>query len=257
MSAQVRNPFAFIKRPEHYHEYRPHFHSIFLKSIKDFLGDYPVSEFSILDVACGTGRSTNALKELSKNVTGIDSSPAMIHFAQQNYPDLTFQQGQAEKLPFPDKSLNLINISMGLHWVDHHSFLKEVARVLKEDGLFIIDNYGFEGVVSEKILTQNQHFEFFNEFLPAAEKNKSYTEKGLLHVNGLKFKKSMEYKNTFDMDKDFFINFVQTTSNFLILADDKKNSVIDQMEELYSSIFDGSTLSLNFGGQIKIYQLSA
>lgn len=45
---------------------------------------------SILDVGCGTGTLTMQLKELAKEVIGVDSSQSMIKRAQGQYPDIKF-----------------------------------------------------------------------------------------------------------------------------------------------------------------------
>lgn len=251
MSTHIWNPFLKAENGLSYHHNRPHFHEIPFSSVKNFIKD---KVERALDVACGTGHSTNALEELAKEVHGIDQSHEMIRIAKKSFPHISFSEGKAEVLPFENQYFDLVNISMGLHWVEHHQFFKEVSRVLKNEAYFIIDNYGFEGVISHQKIDQDEHFEFFKNFLPSADKNKSYGAKGLLKVNSLRLVKEDRYKKTIKMNREEFIKFLQTTSNFLILADKRKDEVLKEMEQVYRKIFEGNFLELGFGGEFKIYQ---
>jgi ubiquinone/menaquinone biosynthesis C-methylase UbiE len=251
MSAKVRNPFSFIHDPGLYHDYRPRYHDEVLPFLEGFFKEPP--EYA-LDVACGTGHSTETLAKLCSQVVGVDSSQEMIAEAKKRYQDLVFVVGDAESLPFEDEMFDLVNISMGLHWVDHHLFLGEVSRVLKNSGHLVTDNFGFEGVVINIKTEQEEHFNFFEDFLPEANRNKSYSEKGLLHVNSLVVKDEFSFKKIVTMNENSFVNFLQTTSNFLILSDEEKADATNRMNSLYNKIFKEADLKLGFGGEIKIYQ---
>ena len=54
----------------------------------------------ILDVACGPGYVSAAVKQLDAIPTGIDFSEKMIAIAKGRSPDITFLQGNAQDLPF-------------------------------------------------------------------------------------------------------------------------------------------------------------
>ncbi|WP_184116480.1 class I SAM-dependent methyltransferase [Deinococcus metalli] len=60
-----------------------------------------------LDVACGTGNPTAALRQLANAITGTDVFPAMLKQAQARFPDLTFVEAPAEHLPFGPSSFDL------------------------------------------------------------------------------------------------------------------------------------------------------
>ena len=55
----------------------------------------PSSKSVILDIGSGTGHHAAALKETGASVTGLDLSPSMIKQANQNYPTVTFKEGDA------------------------------------------------------------------------------------------------------------------------------------------------------------------
>jgi SAM-dependent methyltransferase len=90
---------------------------------------------SLLDVACGPGYVSAAVKELGAVPTGIDFSEKMIAIATVMFPDISFIQGDAQQLPFADGSFDRVLISFGLlHVSDPERACAEACRVLKPDG---------------------------------------------------------------------------------------------------------------------------
>lgn len=92
----------------------------------------------VLDVACGTGVLTRAAAIRtgpSGAVTGLDLSPRMLAIAAHLSPALTWQEGTAEALPFPDESFDAVVSQFGLMFVpDPALALREMMRVLKPGG---------------------------------------------------------------------------------------------------------------------------
>src|SRR4051812_13570939 len=61
----------------------------------------------VLDVACGPGLVACEVAKVARHVTGIDLTPAMIERARERQrslglANLTWAQGDAQPLPFPD-----------------------------------------------------------------------------------------------------------------------------------------------------------
>ena len=76
---------------------------------------------SVLDVGCGTGCLTFALKERCqpRQLRGVDFSPAYIeHAARQNHdPRIAFEVGDACALAFPDRTFDRVLSLLMLHFV--------------------------------------------------------------------------------------------------------------------------------------------
>lgn len=100
---------------------------------------------NVLDLCCGMGRHSMALVEAGYKVTGIDLSDVLLREAHNHDPEgrVTWLKGDMRKLPLEggfDAVVNLFS-SFGYFEEDteHIKVLKEIRRVLKPGGQFIID----------------------------------------------------------------------------------------------------------------------
>ena len=101
----------------------------------------------VVDLGCGPGKLVIELARQSPglHVTGIDLSEEMIARGQNNarresvVDRVSFRQGDAQQIPFPDGSLDLVVSTLSLHhWSDPVAVLDEMARVLRPGGSFLI-----------------------------------------------------------------------------------------------------------------------
>jgi ubiquinone/menaquinone biosynthesis C-methylase UbiE len=99
------------------------------------------------DLGCGPGQLVIELARRSPGlrVTGIDLSDEMIARGQDNArragvaDRVSFRRGDAQQIPFPDASLDLVVSTLSLHhWSDPVAVLDEIARVLRPGGSFLI-----------------------------------------------------------------------------------------------------------------------
>ncbi len=98
----------------------------------------PVSGKSLLDLGCGAGETSVYFALQGAEVTAIDLSPEMVavgrRLAARHGVGIEFATGTAEKLPFPDRSFDLVFGNGVLHHVELIAALAEVRRVLKPGG---------------------------------------------------------------------------------------------------------------------------
>jgi ubiquinone/menaquinone biosynthesis C-methylase UbiE len=74
-------------------------------------GFVPLGERHVLEVGSGRGAELAWLRELGaspKNLAGIDLLPDRVSAARWAYPEFDLRTGNAEQLPFPDASFDLV-----------------------------------------------------------------------------------------------------------------------------------------------------
>jgi len=98
----------------------------------------------VLDLGCGAGHASFVAAQNVAKVTAYDLSSQMLEVVSHAAKDkglanVATQQGYAEYLPFTDESFDIvISRYSAHHWHDVGQALRDVRRVLKPGGIFII-----------------------------------------------------------------------------------------------------------------------
>ncbi len=100
-----------------------------------------------VDVGGGYGRLSILLAEYADKVTLAEPSQQQLDMAEDflaNYPNIKKQLMQADSLSFPDSSIDLITMIRVMHHLpDPSSELKEIHRVLSDNGYLILEVANF------------------------------------------------------------------------------------------------------------------
>jgi SAM-dependent methyltransferase len=116
-----------------YHRHFQNLTTLFIPALLEAADLGP--QMRVLDIATGPGYVAAAAAERGAKVVGVDFSSSMVAQARQQFPAITFQQGDAEALPFPDSSFDAVLISFGLlHFARPEQALAEARRVLRPGG---------------------------------------------------------------------------------------------------------------------------
>jgi trans-aconitate methyltransferase len=100
----------------------------------------------ILDLGCGTGHLTAQIAAGGADVTGVDSSTAMIEQARHGYPHLRFEVADARDFVFAE-SFDAVFSNAVLHWIREPArVIGCVRRALKPGGRFVAE-FGGKGNV--------------------------------------------------------------------------------------------------------------
>ncbi len=96
----------------------------------------------VLDVATGPGWTAEAAASRGATVTGLDVSAPMLEEARRRFPDIRFELGAAEELPFEDGSFDVVVSAFGMpHFADHQAVFAECHRVLAEGGRLAVASW--------------------------------------------------------------------------------------------------------------------
>ncbi|GAB4223675.1 MAG: methyltransferase domain-containing protein [Kiloniellaceae bacterium] len=89
----------------------------------------------VLDVACGTGCVAREAAGRGAAVTGLDRNPGMLAVARRLAPQLDWQEGPAEQIPFGDATFDAVTCQFGLMFFeDRVRALSEMWRVIRPGG---------------------------------------------------------------------------------------------------------------------------
>lgn len=121
-------------------------HRLWKSMLVDWLAPPRVAPFAHLDVAGGTGDVAFRIldRAAGARATVCDINPAMMAVGEERAvrrdlaDRVTFVEGNAEELPFPDRSFDAYTIAFGIRNVPRRSAaLAEAYRVLRPGGRFL------------------------------------------------------------------------------------------------------------------------
>lgn len=116
-------------------------------SIRDLvfsiLPDAKTSSLEVADIGCGAGTQSLIWAKLGHKVSGIDVNEPLIDLARDRAKkydyDVEFQIGSAEKLPWPDASMDICLVPELLEHVQHwEACLDQFARILRPGGVLFL-----------------------------------------------------------------------------------------------------------------------
>jgi len=93
----------------------------------------------VLDLAAGTGTSSEPFEAAGAFVVPCDFSLGMLREGKRARPTMPFTAGDATRLPFADGAFAAVTMSFGLrNVVDPDAALREIARVAKPGGRLVV-----------------------------------------------------------------------------------------------------------------------
>jgi SAM-dependent methyltransferase len=105
-------------------------------------GAVDIAGRDVMEIGCGRGGGASYIARYLKpgTMTGMDIAAEAIDFCNRHYREdgLAFRHGDAEALPFPDHSFDvIINIESSHCYASMRRFLSGVHRCLRPNGLFL------------------------------------------------------------------------------------------------------------------------
>jgi len=134
----------------------------------------PQPDQRALDLCCGTGDLALALSRRGAQVTGLDFSEQMLATAATRQQHATrntqhaprsphFIRGDAQRIPFPDNSFDIVTVGYGLrNLASWETGLCEMRRVAKPGGRLLVLDFG----KPDNALWRGLYFGYLKLFVP-------------------------------------------------------------------------------------------
>jgi ubiquinone/menaquinone biosynthesis C-methylase UbiE len=250
VSEPVGNPFAEASIGERYARGRPYHHPRALDRAVRLLG-LDSAEWA-LDVACGTGLSTIALRGYAETVVGTDLATEMLAAAPAR-PRVTYVAAGAERLPFPSEAFDVLTVSSSVHWFNQASFFAESRRVLEPAGAMIIYDHFFvmqmskvAGFADWMATTYLQRY----PRPPHQERAYEWTQS----PDGFILVGQDNYPDPIDLTQEALIAYLLTQSG-TIVADEPAEVTAAWLQDQTTDFFDGADIrTLEYWGTIACYR---
>ena len=113
------------------------------------------------DCATGTGQSAITLSNYFSTVIATDASITQIEKAERK-EGVIYRVATAENSGIEEDSIDLITVAQAIHWFDIQAFIKEVKRVLKDNGILSVWTYNLLSVQDD---IDEEIFHLYNSVL--------------------------------------------------------------------------------------------
>jgi ubiquinone/menaquinone biosynthesis C-methylase UbiE len=165
----------------------------------------------LLDVACGPGVVTAALAPRAKSVVAFDATQEMLEkararCAKANLTNVSFQQGNAEALPFGDGEFDGVVTRLAVHhFAEPQRAFAEMFRVLRPGGTAVIVDIVSSEDPREEVL-QNAIERLRDpshvRMLPASELDRRIADAGFHALEQTTWDKDREFEEWMDIVND-------------------------------------------------------
>lgn len=179
---------------------------IWIKEYKEYFN----GQGKCLDLGCGIGQYSKELIDYGYVVTSADISLIALEKVKE-FNSNTIRIDMNEKMPFNDKSFDLVFANLSIHYFsdnDTKKLMLEIKRILKDGGLFIGSVNGLEGYekIKDTAIEIENHFWFnINKYIRLFNKND--LEKYLNVFDILKIEKRETTR--FNNKKNYWIFFAK------------------------------------------------
>jgi ubiquinone/menaquinone biosynthesis C-methylase UbiE len=155
------------------HEKKPKDKEILHRFAQEIGGRSPVWDFG-----CGPGQTTNFLKNLGVEISGMDLSEKLLEQARTIHPEIHFQKGNILELIFENDSIaGVVAFYAIVHFTKQQvaTAFREIFRVLQPKGIFLLTYHiGEETIRLAEFLGKKVDIDFMffsNDFISSCLKD--------------------------------------------------------------------------------------
>jgi SAM-dependent methyltransferase len=209
----MANPFGTEDMAAGYATSRPAVHPRVVEQVYRQLGRTEPFQLA-LDIGCGAGVSTKALRGFAKNAIGLEPLEAMLRLAAANVPFASFVAGAAEAIPFCDHSVDLITAAGSLNYADLDLFFPEAARVMIRDGVLVVYDFS-PGRRFRDATTLDEWFSsFYRRYPPPGDDARNLSPAILAEVSHrFRVRSHQQFEIGITLTPGFYVDYMMTETN--------------------------------------------
>lgn len=178
----------------------------------------------VLELGAGTGKLTELLVTAGHDVLATDPLPEMLAILKERVPGARTAVANAERIPVPSRSVDVVVCAQAFHWFNHPVALDEIARVLRPDGvLALVWNVRDEAIPWVRKLSRIMGGdEFMRDLVGPLESSDLFGEV-----------ESHELRFWMDLRRDDLYDLVRSRSYIAVLPEDERTEVLERVGALY------------------------
>lgn len=210
---------SFEASGEDYDRYRPGFPEAAAVAI------VPDRAKVALDLGAGTGKFTRLLIDRADTVIAVEPSEAMLAVLQANLPGVDGLAGNAEAIPCPDDSVDVVSVAQAFHWFDREPACAEIARVLRTGGtLGLVWNHSDPDCTWDRAAHRIAH--------PAVTEQDGTTSSAADELPGFVFVRRDEVRTVERIARGDYLRRWGTVSTFLVADDARRGEMTADIERI-------------------------
>tara|TARA_Y100000741_G_scaffold119560_1_gene89778 strand:- start:2543 stop:3352 length:810 start_codon:yes stop_codon:yes gene_type:complete len=245
-------------------------HAVGINIIMDNINKYKQennidnNNINILDCGCGTGNYTEILIQNGYNITSIDYNDNMLEVLKQKNlkNNIIKKVNIKEPLPFNDNKFDIVIINQVLHhlndfnenFIYHKNLIKEISRIIKNNGLFTINTCSLENYIYGywwTVFALKETMEYTKKYCP------HNILSDILKTNDFEYdylisKETLIY-NYFDKNTFLNENIRETDTLWKYIDDEKYKEICDNIKNMTDTFFDDRLKLLQTYGQTTFY----
>jgi SAM-dependent methyltransferase len=226
-----------------------------VREIQEYIGPKGLMA-NVLDVGCGTGLSTTALRGIAENIMAVDISQQMLAVAPRD-DHINYVVSTGEDLPIGNGRFDMVTVSSSFHWLDRSRFLPEAVRVLRPRGwLVIYDNY-FLGKMVGNPKYEDWSRSSYLERYPSPPRDRRPVTRADATSYGLDLVREDTYTNDVSFSLDQLVSYLLTQTNVIDAiekGDDNVKAVTRWLEEELRELFLSPRATFPFAGPILYFR---
>jgi SAM-dependent methyltransferase len=181
----------------------------------------PATARKVLDLAAGTGRLTEGLLALGKDVVAVEPDAEMRRYVPTAAERL---EGTAEAIPLGDASVDAVVVGTAFHWFDGPAAMAEIRRVLRPGGTV--------GLMWHMLDDSEPWVWRFTEIMQAEARASALDPDQAppyADVAGMDppERRTFPYREAYDVER--LLTYVQSWSQTILKSEDERAALLDEV----------------------------